>query len=555
MVMPPLSMVTSPGGATATVGVPFSFQIMATNSPTGFDAMVLPPNLALNKQTGLISGTPTQAGQTDLIISVTNSGGTTMTPFSIFAFVPPVITSPLAIDTFENEPFSYVLTANTAAVFNAAPLPQGVAFSGETNTISGTLATPGVYNIPIAAANPGGMDNKTLTVSNRSRAIPVITEFSSDDDPGFLGSPVTYTFSASDSDSPMLQYRIDFGDGFPAITGSFAADTFVAIGHTYTVPGDYVATLTVTGGLQSATAMTDESIPAPGSGSDGVKNVSDNVDEVDDPDDNIGIALCASNGGVIRLCIDPDTTDGRSRASTDLTTDWGDISGRTSKSAGSRPVHQFIHHGIFVAKVSETTHGTNQNVGIARRMIAVGSNETGERTPHALKPAFAQRSAAAKRFSASRLRGRLSFGRASIDTVSLLGSITLPAGFNVGAQHELQIGIGNVTGSINLNEKGSGMLPGSPALYKKVKIFFPGIKGGILPADQQVRVDVLLAAQGLSAAGFDTSGISNKHPGSSGLLRQIQVALVLDGIAYETLVPVLLDVSSDAAHGSFDLAK
>ena len=92
-------------------------------------------------------------------------------------------------------------------------------------------------------------------------------------------------------------------------------------------------------------------------------------------------------------------------------------------------------------------------------------------------------------------------------------------------------------------------------LYKKVKIFFPGIKGGILPADQQVRVDVLLAAQGLSAAGFDTSGISNKHPGSSGLLRQIQVALVLDGIAYETLVPVLLDVSSDAAHGSFDLAK
>src|SRR6202044_2332227 len=49
--------------ASATVGTAFSYQIVATNSPTGFLVTGLPSGTGLtaNVSTGLISGTPTGA--------------------------------------------------------------------------------------------------------------------------------------------------------------------------------------------------------------------------------------------------------------------------------------------------------------------------------------------------------------------------------------------------------------------------------------------------------------------------------------------------------------
>ena len=47
---------------------------------------------------------------------------------------------------------------------------------------------------------------------------------------------------------------------------------------------------------------------------------------------------------------------------------------------------------------------------------------------------------------------------------------------------------------------------------------------------------VTFTKQGLVKAGFDTGGINNTSHVQSPL--KIQVALLLDGVAYETLVPV-----------------
>ncbi len=71
----PAPSITSALTASGTVGTPFSYQIVATNSPTSFGATPLPAGLTVNA-TGLISGTPTAAAVTNATITATNSGGT-----------------------------------------------------------------------------------------------------------------------------------------------------------------------------------------------------------------------------------------------------------------------------------------------------------------------------------------------------------------------------------------------------------------------------------------------------------------------------------------------
>lgn len=58
------------------VGVPFSYQILATASPTSYAASGLPTGLSVNTSTGLISGTPTSSAISTITISATNGNGT-----------------------------------------------------------------------------------------------------------------------------------------------------------------------------------------------------------------------------------------------------------------------------------------------------------------------------------------------------------------------------------------------------------------------------------------------------------------------------------------------
>jgi regulation of enolase protein 1 (concanavalin A-like superfamily) len=51
-------VITSATTASATIGTPFQYIIQATNSPTHFEAYQLPVGLLINKDTGVISGTP-----------------------------------------------------------------------------------------------------------------------------------------------------------------------------------------------------------------------------------------------------------------------------------------------------------------------------------------------------------------------------------------------------------------------------------------------------------------------------------------------------------------
>ncbi|PKP17013.1 MAG: hypothetical protein CVU07_05080, partial [Bacteroidetes bacterium HGW-Bacteroidetes-23] len=69
-------VITSDLNSSGFVGVPFSYTITATNSPTSYNAISLPAGFSINTSTGVITGTPGATGTFYIAISATNAGGT-----------------------------------------------------------------------------------------------------------------------------------------------------------------------------------------------------------------------------------------------------------------------------------------------------------------------------------------------------------------------------------------------------------------------------------------------------------------------------------------------
>ncbi len=69
-------VVTSAATAVATVGNGFAYQVTASNTPTTFSAIGLPPGLTLDTATGLISGAALAEGVFPVTIGATNAHGT-----------------------------------------------------------------------------------------------------------------------------------------------------------------------------------------------------------------------------------------------------------------------------------------------------------------------------------------------------------------------------------------------------------------------------------------------------------------------------------------------
>jgi hypothetical protein len=68
--------ISSPTAANGTVGAPFTYTILTSSNATAFNTSTLPSWLSLNSTTGVLSGTPTEFGLVDIILTASNSAGT-----------------------------------------------------------------------------------------------------------------------------------------------------------------------------------------------------------------------------------------------------------------------------------------------------------------------------------------------------------------------------------------------------------------------------------------------------------------------------------------------
>jgi formylglycine-generating enzyme required for sulfatase activity len=163
--------ITSGTIASGTVGAVFNYQISATNNPTSYSVTGLTSGLTVNASTGLISGTPTTAGQTTVTLRATNSAGTgtsTLTLNLTQSLVQgvPAITSGTSAGGIIGGPFTYqTMATNNPTSFNATGLPAGLSVNTSTGLISGTLNAAGQFPITLTATNSTGVGSATLALA------------------------------------------------------------------------------------------------------------------------------------------------------------------------------------------------------------------------------------------------------------------------------------------------------------------------------------------------------------------------------------------------------
>lgn len=184
--IPVLSGPTSPLG---TVGVPFYYQIIATNHPYIYNAQSLPAGLTFDSTLGMVYGIPTTPGNSTVQLSATNiSGVGTQTINPTIQAAPssgPVIISSTAALYYAGRPFSFqVVTsgATAAARISATGLPPGLTLDPVNGLISGTTNAVGSFPVNLtlmegicATPTPTGTPTPTPSPTGSPTATPTAT--------------------------------------------------------------------------------------------------------------------------------------------------------------------------------------------------------------------------------------------------------------------------------------------------------------------------------------------------------------------------------------------
>ncbi len=220
-------VISSLATTSGTVGLAFSSQITASNSPTSYVATGLPAGLSCSSA-GLITGTPTTAGSYSVSFTATNAYGTSPAfpqTITILAAGPtPVITSDTTITGQLNGNFSYqILASNSPTSYNATSLPTGLSINISTGLISGTATASGTFSVGLTASNAAGPGTATLnlTITSAPGGLtaqdigPVVFTGST------LYNPSTGTYTATGSGTDIWSTADSFHFDAKQVTGDF----------------------------------------------------------------------------------------------------------------------------------------------------------------------------------------------------------------------------------------------------------------------------------------------------------------------------------------------
>jgi hypothetical protein len=239
-------VISSAATASGTVGTPFTFQIVASGSPTSYAATNLSgTGLAIDTTTGAITGTPTTAGTITSTVSATNATGTGNATLTITVATPgalPVISSATSASATVGTAFLYQITASGSPTsYSAIGLTDtGLAINTTTGAITGTPTTAGTITSTIGATNTTGTGTAklTITVSPAATGVPTITSPSTAS--GTVGTAFTYQITSSGSPT-------SYGATGLTNTGLSINPTTGVITGTPTSAGTVASTISATG--------------------------------------------------------------------------------------------------------------------------------------------------------------------------------------------------------------------------------------------------------------------------------------------------------------------
>ncbi|MFG6443219.1 Ig-like domain-containing protein [Roseateles sp. LKC17W] len=182
----PLGTVAQSTGVALTVATASGFSdadVLTDGQVLTYTATGLPPGLSINNSTGLITGTPTLAGNYTVVVTATDSLGASASQGLLLQLttpnLPPLGLPLTAAVAQDGVAFSY--NAGTAfsdpdgdaLAFSASGMPAGLSINASTGVISGTPSptasaggTAGVYTVTVTANDGrGGVSSQALVLT------------------------------------------------------------------------------------------------------------------------------------------------------------------------------------------------------------------------------------------------------------------------------------------------------------------------------------------------------------------------------------------------------